>query len=72
MEEIVRLCNWPEKDIQDLKDHLWYEVVRIDNILYETYENTQDHRLAYIKWEEQMEDLRRWLSLITGIRIKYI
>jgi hypothetical protein len=72
MEEIVRLCNWSEKDIQDLKDYLWDDVVRIDNILYTVFEETNDHRLAYIKWEEEMEDLRRWLSLITGIKIKYI
>lgn len=72
IEEVAFLCNWSEREAQGLKDHLWEELVRIDNALYETFEITGDHKVAYRRWVEQMEDLRRWLSLIIGIKIRYI
>ena len=72
IEEIARLCNWSDKDVQELKEHLWDELIKIDNNLYGVYEYTQNGFVARVYWESQMEDLRRWLSLIMGIKIKYV
>lgn len=72
IEEIARLCNWPDKEVQGLKEHLWDELISIDNKLYDVYETTQDGLLAKMVWEGEMENLRRWLSLIMGIKINYV
>lgn len=72
IEEIAARCNWTPTQIQELKDHLLSEVIKIDNLMFDTYEETEDPELAYLTWEGHMEDLRHWLSLILGIRIKYV
>jgi len=70
--EVATNCNWPSEKVQELHDYLLDEVIKIDNLLFDVYEETQDGKLAYLIWEGHMEDLRRWLGLILGIRIKFI
>jgi hypothetical protein len=70
--EIARLCNWSEKEVQGLHEHVWGELVGIDNLMFKIFERTRSRDLAYCVWNNHMEDLRRWLSLITGIRISYV
>jgi hypothetical protein len=70
--EIATQCNWAPGQIQELHDYLLDEVIKIDNLMFDTYEETEDPELAYLIWEAHMEDLRRWLGLILGIKIKYV
>jgi hypothetical protein len=70
--EVASSCNWPPEQVQELYDHLLAEVIKIDNLLFDTYEETDDAQLAQFVWEGHMEDLRRWLGLILGIRIKFV
>jgi len=70
--EVAKNCNWAPEKVQELHDYLLAEVIKIDNLMFDTYEETQDHALAYLVWEGHMEDLRRWLGLILGIRIKFV
>ncbi len=70
--DIAALCNWPPEEIGYLHDHLLEEVIKIDNLLFDTYESTDDPELAYFTWEAHMEDLRYNLGLILGIKIKFI
>ena len=72
MAGIAKECNWPDGQVQGLMEYLHDELIDIDNLLYDVYEETGDHRVAFLVWENQMEDLRRWLGLILGIRIRYI
>ena len=72
VKEIATLCNWSPEKIEELHDYLLDEVIKIDNILFNVYTETEDSELAYIVWEGHMEDLRRWLGLILGIKIKYV
>ncbi len=70
--EVATNCNWSPKAVQELHDYLLEEVIKIDNLMFDTYTETQDRRLAYLIWEGHMEDLRRWLGLILGIKIKFV
>lgn len=70
--ETAALCNWTPERIQELHDYLLDEVIKIDNLLFDTYEETDDPKLAYLVWEAHMEDLRHWLGLILGIKIKFV
>jgi len=70
--DVAKDCNWTDTEVQGLLDYLVEELVEIDNLLYDTYEQTGDKELAFIIWESRMEDLRHWLGLILGIKIKYI
>jgi hypothetical protein len=70
--EVATNCNWAPERIRELHDYLLDEVIKIDNLMFDTYEETQDHELAYLVWEGHMEDLRRWLGLILGIKIKFV
>ncbi len=70
--DVAKDCNWTDAEVQGLLDYLVEELVEIDNLLYDTYEQTGDKELAFIIWESRMEDLRHWLGLILGIKIKYI
>ena len=65
-------CNWAPEQIEELHDHLLEEIIKIDNLLFNVYEKTDDMKLAYLVWEGHMEDLRHWLGLILGIRIKFV
>lgn len=69
---VVGLCNWELSKIEDLQKFLLEELCYIDNLMYEIYERTENQELAFSVWEAHMEDLRRWLSLILGIKIKYV
>jgi hypothetical protein len=70
--EIATQCNWSPGQVQELHDYLLDEVIKIDNMMFDIYEETEDAQLAYLTWEGHMEDLRRWLGLILGIKIKYV
>jgi len=70
--DIATNCNWPPEKIQELHDYLLDEVIKIDNKMFDTFEETKDPKLAYLVWEGHMEDLRHWLGLVLGIKIKFI
>lgn len=70
--EVATQCNWAPDTIQELRDYLLEEVIKIDNLMFDVYEQTEDPKLAYLIWDGHMEDLRHWLSLILGVKIKYI
>ncbi len=70
--ETAALCNWTPSRIQELHDYLLDEVIKIDNLLFDVYEATEDPELACLVWEAHMEDLRYWLGLILGIKIKFV
>lgn len=69
---VAHLCNWSEEQAEELRFLLLEELASIDNFMYEVYENTEQRDVAFTVWEAQMENLRRWLSLILGIKIKYV
>ena len=68
----ARLCNWTEKELENLHAYLLAEIIRIDNAMFDVYEETQDRDEAAMTWEIQMEDLRHWLSLSLGVKIKFV
>ncbi len=70
--DIAKDCNWADEQVQGLLDYLNEELITIDNLLYDVYEDTEDKYVAFAVWESRMEDLRHWLGLILGIRIKYV
>jgi len=70
--EVGLLCNFTKEKLEELQSILLEELAYIDNLMYEVYEQTGDRAVAAAVWEASMERLRRWMSLITGIKIKYI
>ncbi len=70
--EVAVECNWSAKDVEELHDHLLDELTKIDNIMLKVYEESGDSDLAFVVREAHMEDLRHWLGLILGIKIKYV
>lgn len=65
-------CNWAPEEIQELHDYLLDEVIKIDNLMFDTYAETESPELTYLVWEAHMEDLRHWLGLILGVKIKFV
>ncbi len=70
--EIAINCNWAPEQVQELHDYLLDEVIKIDNLLFDISEQTDDPQFAHLVWEGHMEDLRHWLSLILGVKIRYV
>ena len=76
--EVAQLCNWTKNDIQKLKEHVNEQLISIDNVRYdliEAGEETEDdysEERADFMWHALMERLRKDLSLILGVKIKYI
>jgi hypothetical protein len=70
--DVATNCNWAPAQVKELHDYLLDEVIKIDNLMFDIYEDTEDPDLAYLIWEGHMEDLRHWLSLVLGIKIKFI
>lgn len=70
--ELARLCNWGEKETQGLVDHVWEELVKADNLSIEVMKKTDNYDLALQVWDENMEVLRYWLTLMLGIKINYV
>ena len=70
--EVALLCNFTKEQLEEIQSILLEELAYIDNLMYEVYEQTGERGVAAAVWEASMEQLRRWLSLITGIKIKYI
>jgi len=77
--EVAQLCNWSLKDIHELKNHVHDQLIAIDNLRYDIIfwgeEGDEDpyceERATYM-WHAMMEQLRKDLSLILGVKIKYI
>jgi len=69
--EIAFLCNFDKEKLEEIQKILLIELSRVDNLMYEVYEQTGRRDVAAAVWEAGMEGVRRWLSLITGIKIKY-
>ena len=76
--EVAQLCNWSSKDIQRLKNHVHEQLVAIDNTRYDLIEAGEEvndeynEERANFMWHALMEQLRKDLSLILGVKIKYI
>jgi hypothetical protein len=70
--ETALMCNWSPGRVAELHHHLLDEVIRIDNLMFDVYEETRSPELAYLVWEGHMEDLRHWLGLILGIKIRFV
>ena len=70
--EVAKYCNWTEVQIQELRKYIHYELVEIENGSFHINELTGEKELALVFWERKMEELRHWLSLSLGIKIKYI
>jgi hypothetical protein len=79
--EVAQLCNWSLKDIHGLKNHVHDQLIAIDNLRYdlifwgEEEEEEADQyseEKANFMWHAMMEQLRKDLSLILGVKIKYI
>ncbi len=76
--EVAQLCNWTENEIQRLKNHVNDQLITIDNTRYDLIETADDEddeygeeRANYV-WHALMEQLRKDLSMILGVKIKYI
>jgi hypothetical protein len=69
---VARDCCWSAYKVRELLDYLSDELVDIDNMLYDVYEQTGSREAAFVVWESRMEDLRHWLSMILGIKIRYV
>jgi len=72
VKEIARLCNWNAEEVDNLTELVWKELIVIDNHMFEIYTQTHNPTLAWYEWETKTEELRQWLSLMFGIKIKYI
>ena len=70
--EIGWLCNFPKEKLEEIQGILWEELTYIDNLMYDVYEQTENVDIAFVVWNAYMETLRRWLTLMTGVKIKYI
>ena len=76
--EVAHLCNWSITDIQRLKNHVHERLIDIDNIRYDLLEQGEDSEDEYSEeranylWHVLMEQLRKDLSLVLGVKIKYI
>jgi hypothetical protein len=77
--EVAQLCNWSTKDIQALKNRVHVWLIEIDNIRYDLIEEGEEvgdevhsEEKANYVWNSLMEQLRKDLSLILGVKIKYI
>ena len=76
--EVAQLCNWTSKDIQTLKNHVNDQLIAIDNTRYDLLESSEaedddyGEERANFLWHALMEQLRKDLSLILGVKIKYV
>ena len=76
--QVALLCNWSEKDIQRLREHVNDRLIAIDNLRYDLIEQGEEESEEYSEetanflWHTFMEQLRKDLSLILGVKIKYV
>lgn len=70
VKKIARLCGWP--DLQGLEEQVWQDLVDIDNATLSHLQETGDEQEAADIWNEGMESMRHWLSLVLGIRITFV
>lgn len=76
--EVAQLCNWTKNDIQKLKEHVNEQLISIDNVRYDLIEKGEEVEDEYSEeradfmWHALMEQLRKDLSLILGVKIKYV
>ncbi len=72
VKETANLCNWEEERVEELTDLLVRELIRIDNLMFDTFEATGNKKFAVEVWNTNMEELRHWLTLILGIKVRFI
>jgi hypothetical protein len=78
IEEVAKLCNWDTRDIKTLNRHVHERLVEIDNIRYDLIELSVEEKEEYGEeranyvWQSLMEQLRKDLSLILGVKIRYV
>jgi len=77
--EVALLCNWTKNEIQRLRNHVNDQLIAIDNTRYDLIEAGEEEEgddfseeTANYVWHALMEQLRKDLSLILGVKIKYI
>ena len=71
VKEVAILCNWSPSQVEELYEHLLHETIRIDNIMFDVYDETDNFELASSVWEMHAGELLRWLQLILGVKIKF-
>ena len=42
--EVATNCNWAPEKVQELHDYLLEEVIKIDNLMFDTYEDTEEKK----------------------------
>jgi len=78
IEDVAGLCNWNKKDIRTLKQNIHERLIGIDNIRFDLIEwgieenETHGEERANYVWQSLMEQLRKDLSLILGVKVRYI
>ena len=76
--QVANQCNWASKDIQMLKNYINDQLIAIDNTRYDMIESSEteggdySEEKANFLWHALMEQLRKDLSLILGVKIKYV
>jgi len=70
--EIARLCHWNEKQLKGLKSYIWQKLVEVDNKIIDVLEQSNDEIEALNIWTEGMEEIRYSVSLMLGIKIRYL
>ena len=70
--ELARLCDWKEKEVAELAEQLWDELVQVDTAALRKMDEGTDEAEAYQVWEEGMENIRYWLALVLGIKIRFV
>ena len=78
IKEVAHLCNWNKRDIRKLNQRIHERLISIDNVRFdliewglEEKEDDGEVRANYV-WHVLMEQLRKDLSLILGVKIKYV
>ena len=70
VQEIAQLCNWSPAQVEELHYYLLDEIIRIDNIMFDIHDETGSIQFAYNVWERHVEELRRWLCLVLGVKLR--
>lgn len=70
--ELARLCNWSEDQIKGLRKYIWQKMVETDNKIIHSLEQHNDQMEALSIWTDGMEQIRYSVSLMLGIKIRYL
>ena len=72
VEQLARLCNWKEQEIQELLEKIWESLVEIDNRAIAIAQTTGDESVARDAWFSGMSGIQYWLSLVLGVDINFM